>query len=309
LVAIIDLLCLHIKGSSKLYKKTNLPTDLTPEPSPDVDIGLEGGVGSQYHIIDMRLLPLCLLLGLWAGPAQARVFSFKTESFAAYFRGTYGLSKLEQAPFVGGAGSNVTFSGAKTKHTGNFSGELGFLTNLGEVVSFRVGAEVLQSRVSDIIGSDSGGTKLYNLTSEVFVFNPVATLELNISTSDSFRFSVFGGVGLADVSVDNKYAFTSSGLSTLGVSSDYTEKSGALVISAHYGAQIEFAFADTSSMALELGYRYMPVKELKYKGDESTILGAVSKNDTVLNTDGSNRNLDLGGFYAALAFRFYIAFL
>ena len=242
-----------------------------------------------------------------AEPAEARVFNFKNEIIAGYFRGSMAMSRLARTPYENVSGATTEFTG--DEHTYNYSGEIGFLLNIGEVMTFRVGAELIQSKESEVIGNNASATKLFDLVSDVFVFNTTGTIEYHFYTTDTTRWSVFGGIGLGSVSLDLEYSFTADGLSELGVASDYTEEIGSYIIGAHAGTQFEFLFADTVTMALEAGFRHLPVPKLEYEEDATTINGAVSKGASALNSDGSNRTLDLSGYYVGLGFRFYLDFL
>ncbi|MCB0391075.1 MAG: hypothetical protein KDD58_07285 [Bdellovibrionales bacterium] len=239
--------------------------------------------------------------------AEARVFNFKNETIAGYFRGSTSLSRLGTTPFDNASGNSTVFTGED--HAYNYSGEIGFLLNIGDFATFRVGAELIQSKESEVVGSSAGGTKYFDLVSDVFVFNTTGTLEYHIFSTDTTRLSLFGGVGLGSISMDLDYTFTSAGLSAFSLSSDYTEKTTSYIIGAHAGAQYEFLFADTVTMALEAGFRHLPVPKLDYKEDAATIYGAVTKGSRAKNQDGTNRTLDLSGYYVGLGFRFYLDFL
>lgn len=218
-----------------------------------------------------------------------------------------GLSRLGSTPYDNASGNTTVFSG--DEHAYNYSGEIGFLLNIGEFSTFRVGAELIQSKKSELIGSNTSGAKLFDLVSDVFVFNTTGTLEYHFYKTDTTRFSVFAGVGLGSVSLDLDYTFTSAGLTNFGLSSNYKEESSSYIIGAHGGFQYEFLFADTVTMAIETGFRHLPVTKLNYEKDSTGIYGAISKGSKTRNQDGSDRTLDLSSYYVALGFRFYIDFM
>jgi hypothetical protein len=64
-------------------------------------------------------------------------------------------------------------------------------------------------------------------------------------------------------------------------------------------------FADHATLVADLGYRYLRVNELKSSDDVTTFTGSYHAGDTLKNNDGSDRSLDLGGFFAGIGFRFY----
>ncbi len=239
-------------------------------------------------------------LGNWA---QAKVFSFQNRSFAAFVRGTGGMTNLDQDAFVHSSGSSSNFGSEGVKYS--FSGELGGILMMGPV-NLRFGAEAIRPKTLSIDGANASGTNLFTLTSNAFVFNPNITIEYVYSGLAGVRFSFFAGAGYAMVSLDNKYEFTSTGLTTYSPVTDYTETSSATVYEGHAGFAFETLFADNVTFAMDFGYRYLPVRELKYKNSETTIQGAAVAGQTVLNADGSNRSIDLSGITIGAAFRFYI---
>ncbi len=239
--------------------------------------------------------------------AEARVFSFKDETMAAFFHGTYGLSRLGSTPYKDASGVNTEFAGPE--HKANFSGELGFLYTMSPRLTLRLGAEVIQAHQSEIVGQAANETKYFDLVSDVFVFSPNATFEWHIDTADWYRLSFFVGAGYATVTSDLNYTFTTAGKAALGVSADYDEAGAARLISGHTGFIFEMAMIDTVTTVLELGFRHMPIPKLTYADNVTTITGAQAKGDTILDQDGSNRTLDMSGYYLGLSFRFFISIL
>ncbi len=252
----------------------------------------------------LKILVLATVVVSHSGVAQARVFNFKSETIAAYFRGSISQSRLARSPYDNSSGISTEFVG--DEHLYNYSGEIGFLMNIGEFATFRVGGEVIQAKNSDVIGNNAAGTKLFDLESDVFVFNTTSTIEWHLYRGASSRLSLFGGIGLGAVNLDVDYTFTAAGLSAFGLTKDYSEQSGKYIIGGHGGVQYELLFADTATIAFELGFRHLPVPILENEKDNSTISGAVTTGSQTLNQDGSDRTLDLSGYYFAMAFRFYL---
>ncbi len=259
-----------------------------------------------YRALTCRFVILTFL-ALFSSEVNARVFNFKNETFASYFRGSTTLSRLARSPYDNASGIATELEG--DKHAYNYSGEVGLLFNMGEKLTFRVGAELLQAKTSRIGGKSGGGVELFDLTSQVFVFNTTGTFEVHIHSQPTSRFSLFAGVGLSSISLDLDYKFTNAGLQEFSLNRDYKEESIAYVIGGHSGAQYEFLFADTTTMALELGFRHLPVPKLKYEKNATTIYGPAASGSRTRNQDGTNRTLDMGGFYLAASFRFYLDFL
>ena len=251
---------------------------------------------------------LLVLICFWFGSAQGRVFSFGNEWLASYFRATGATSSLLTEGFRYSSGADTVF----TKEAGiTYSGEFGFLVNMGEKLNFRVGIEALQGKTpTESYGNNSSGAKRFDLDHKVLIINTVATLEFNYMHSPTWRLFVGAGAGLSSVSMDNQYTMTALGTADLGTSS-YTEKSEANVVSMHLSTGVEVLFVDAVTAMFEIGYRYLPVDELTHKTSE-TVIGesgsskAVTKGGPVLNHDGSKRAFDMSGVYAGISFRFYI---
>jgi hypothetical protein len=60
------------------------------------------------------------------------------------------------------------------------------------------------------------------------------------------------------------------------------------------------------TLALDLGYRYFKVSSLSSTGTATTFTGSETSGSTILNTNGSDRSLNLGGAFGGLSMRFYI---
>ena len=142
---------------------------------------------------------VCFFLLVFCSPLSARVFDFKKESIAPYFRGTGGFSSVGNSGFADAKGGSTVLGSDKS--TFNYSGEVGVLFHLVEQLSFRLGVELLQAQeVSELKGNNAAGTELYTLESGTFVFHPNAAVELIHSQTNSFRFFFLfrGRAGLID---------------------------------------------------------------------------------------------------------------
>jgi hypothetical protein len=247
------------------------------------------------------------LLLLVTTTAEARVFNFKNEYLASYLRATGGPSGVGKDAFKGAGGTGTSYADSVAY---NFSGEIGFLLRFKDRVTFRAGMELLQTKpLKEIAGKNAAGTTtLFNLTSEVLILHPTGTFEFNIAPDTDSRTFLFLGAGVADITVDNEFALTTDGETNFGITS-FTEKMEAYGLSYHGGIGYETLMADTVTVSFELGYRYLPINELKFKSDVTTIAqGAVTKGTVVRNADGGKRSLDMSGVYVSMGFRFYIDF-
>lgn len=257
----------------------------------------------------MRLACSLFLLLLFSGlPAQARVFSYETSWVAGYIRGTVGFTQLGADAFANGAGGKTIFPDSADSDY-QFSGELGFLFSAGPV-NFRLGIEALRPKEVEADGTNSAtGAKLMRVTSEVFVFSPMITAEYIYATAGDWRFFTYLGVGYATVTVDNTVDLTTAGTTLYSPIVDHTEKSSATTYTTMLGFGFETIFVDSVSFTMDLGYRHLPVKELKYNGTTSTLAEAAPEDGgPVLNMDGNSRSIDLSGFYIGGSFRFFLNF-
>lgn len=235
--------------------------------------------------------------------AEARVFDFKKESIAPYFRGTGGLSAVGQEGFANAKGAATTLGDDEALF--NYSGEFGVLFHLMETFNFRFAIEAIQAQeVADLKGNNSSGAELYTLESSTFVLHPNFAAEFIHTQSDSLRFFSYVGLGQANLTLENQYQMTTAG-ETAYVPS-YTEKLEATSVSYFGGFGLEALMVDTTTVQVDLGYRYLKFKELKHKGDLTSIQGSFGKGDVARNDDGSKRRQDFSGFYLGISFRFYI---
>lgn len=261
-----------------------------------------------HFFLKSPFLILLAFLVFWEMAAQARVFNLQSEYLASYLRGTAGTSRAGDEAFRLAGGSGTSYDDEVSY---NFSGEIGFLLRFKGLVTFRVGGELLQTKpLVSIPGKNASGVDLFSLQSDVLILQPTATLEVDLLSFNESRAFVFAGAGLSAVTLENEFVMTATGTSELGGITDFTEKAVANQISGHAGFGYERLLTDTVTVAAELGYRYLPVPKFKMSNNATTIAqGAASKNDTLLNGDGSSRQIDMTGVFASLGFRFYIDFV
>lgn len=246
-----------------------------------------------------------MLTLMWAVPSMARVFDMKDLRLAPYLRGTFGDAWTHQEAFIQELGAtqvdgSVTYS---------FSGELGVMFRVAPQVNLRVGAEIFEPNpVSGAIGTDASGATLLTMNSNVFVFNPQVAMEFVAAQfKDGSRVLWTAGVGDAFVNLKNEYDVTAAGQTALGLPS-YTETASAQAINFFSSVAYETYFVDRIMGMFELGYRFFQVKNLNHSQDQKTFAqptGAVS-GSSLLNSDGSQRQLDLSGIFVGVSLRFYI---
>lgn len=243
---------------------------------------------------------LAVLLG--GSPAEARKFDFKSEVIATYFRGSYGPSLLGEGSYARSSGDGVTVD--KTPTT-NVSGEVGFVYATTRV-NFRAGVEFLTHReMTGVVGTKADGTELFQLTSKVSAVMPMATIELLPYVSSESKVIIGVGTGIALLSVQNAYTMTTDGATYLSVG-DFTEKASGQASASQIYLGYETLFTDTVTVMLDLGYRYIPVRTVQSSQDQTTTSGTYATGADLNNNDGSLRNMNLGGAFVGLGFRFYI---
>lgn len=246
---------------------------------------------------------IALALG---GAANARVFNWKEATLAAFVRANGGATSLGKRAFADALGDGESVDASSRL---NYGAEIGVLLAPNPFFHVRFGAELLQYRpVSEASGVNGSGTEMYRLDSSVSVFNPNVTLEYAGMPRGPLRYYGYLGAGYADVTVENKFRMTTAGTGAHGVN-DFNELLSGQALAATLGGGVEILFNDNVTCALDLGWRYLRVPSLKYKGDADTIRGSVGKGAPALNADGEPRTLDLSGPTIGVGFRFYLNFL
>lgn len=251
----------------------------------------------------MKLIFSVLLLFV-SSEAWSRSLSFKENGVAAHFQGSFGSTILGEAPYADNIGSGVTAEGT---HQWLMGGQMGLVLAPQESLAFIFGLEVLKPISAEGKGKNTGGTEMYQYSSSGYAFNPFFATEISYSVTPVARYFLGIGLGYAQLNMSSKFDMTPQGTTELGASS-FEEKMQAMgVLNGYLSLGMERMLVDTSTFVAQVGYRAFKVYELKHTSDATTIAeGAVASGDTVLNSDGSKRQLDLGGVFVAFGFRFYI---
>lgn len=248
----------------------------------------------------MKLKYLAFFLTMSATCAQARVFDINKETFAGYFAAGGGSSALGITPLDKEAGTSITYSGSVNY---NYSGEFGFLYSKSRL-GLRFGIEILKPSALDSTASSSG-SDYYTASNVILGFAPKLALEINLHGNQFSRSFISLAGGLASVTMKNEYTMTALGSSALGVSDHTAESKGSgTLLAAAMG--YENILTDTTTIAVEFGYRQLKIEDLKYTKDVSTFGGSKASGDAVKNADGAARNLDLSGGFITIGFRFYL---
>lgn len=248
-----------------------------------------------------RLAPIILLLSgeiLWA-----RVFRMNNETFATYFGASYGPSALKQTHFAGTSGTGATIDKSVDI---NYSGEFGVLFRSAKV-GLRLGVEVIKPlTLAKAVGSDSGGTKLYDFESNISALVPKLTLEFNLKSTDSWRTFLALGGGTATATYKNSYTLTAEGQTAFPGVADFNEEGTATALLYEGTLGFETLMSDTTTILIGLGYRQFNVTGYKYKADVVSFDASHASGDPVLNADGSSKASLYTGAHASILFRFYL---
>lgn len=245
---------------------------------------------------------LLFLLLLASQPAFARRFEFKDVTLGTYFKGTYGPSQVLDSPYGKSSGTGTTFD---KKIETNYSGEFG-VALAADAFTLRFAAELLMPRhLTDVKGQDAAGAELFNLDTNTSALIPWAYLDINLLNGSIGKLYAGAGAGYAYVKMENKYTFTDAGTAAFG-KADYVEKGETQAIAAAFYTGFELHFADNTTLLMDAGYRYLPIRSLNHLKAANTLVGDVARGDPMLKHDGGQREVDFSGPYVGLAFRFYI---
>ena len=249
-----------------------------------------------------KLIALASALVLFSPLAHARVFDFKNESLATYFRGSYGFSNLGGSAFEKSSGNSIS---TDKQVASAASGEFGFLLS-AKHFNLLLGAEYLIPRaLTEIEGKNIGGTRMFLLNSSVSAFIPMLNIEFLLSQGPTSKFFFGGGPGLAIVSFDNVYTMTAAGTAQTSIS-DHTESGTAQSLGGQAYIGYEALFTDTVTVAFDLGYRYYKITGFTSTKGTQTFSGTQTPGSNILNMNGTPRTMDLSGVFAGISCRFYL---
>ncbi len=245
---------------------------------------------------------LLLLITLLSAQVDAKVFSFNSESFAAYLKGNLYPGRFENTLNSESHGTSSTFDSYLQY---NLAGEFGFVYARPRV-QIRFGLELIHPLdKKDESGTNAAGASLYSMTSELTVMVPKVGVDVTVKSWPQARAYVGGTVGYASLAARNSYTFTAAGTTQYGIGDFYEElRAGAPQYEGIIG--YERVFSDSTTIAVEGGYRNLVFKDVKHNKDVTTFQGAVEKGDKAMNDDGSDRTLNLNQYHIGLNLRFWI---
>jgi hypothetical protein len=261
-------------------------------------------------LLENRFLKaFALLMGLAvAGPVEARVFDMSESLAAAYVRGTGGLSNVGDEAYANTSGTTTRFD-EEVQY--NFGGEVGFAFPMGESVVLRTGFEGLQTRELRDAGKTAAGGALLNVESTIVAFHPNVALEFNFMRSPKTRTFFFVGAGYATVKVTNNYDLTTEGVAAYSATQNsYKDAWKTTAMSYQLGGGFEFFILDNVTMAFDAGWRFLPTSGYTYNANANVVragsMRAVTAGGDVIDDRGRKPELDLGGAFAGISFKFYL---
>lgn len=245
---------------------------------------------------------LILFILFFQQDTYARVFNIHSESFAAFFRGSYAPSTISKAAFEKASSYNEVYNAEVNLLQ---SGEFGFV-HATHYLNVKYSIEVIRaSSLTKMDASTTGGTSLYLLDSNVSAVIPKFGLEFNLKQWPASRISMNLTAGQANLVLSNAYSFSNEGTTATG-KTDYTEEGRATATLLDGGLALETLVFDTTTILFDIGYRQLIFSSITHNRDCDCLIGAKVKGDQIINTDGANRIINMTGSYAGIGFRFWI---
>lgn len=231
--------------------------------------------------------------------AEARVFSFKNASFGTYIRGSAGPSLLKQSTIEN---PPIVFDKSADYNTG---GEFGVIFRTSRT-NVRIGGEIIRPLViAGASGQDNTGTTLYTANSGILAYGPVLNLDMIMVDGENHKFFLTLGGGYMNVILKNDVAFSPAGSAIYHIP-DFTEEASSWNGMAQAGLGWEVSMAKNVSFELDGGYRFLTGSTLIQQRTGVNFQGAFKPGDTMKNSLGADRVVNLSGVFIGLGFRFYI---
>lgn len=227
---------------------------------------------------------------------EARVLNLSDEKFASYFALETGNSLLKTTPFDQNIASIDSYS---DEHKLSLGGEFGFVYST-PYLAWRFSFEILKpSKLQEVQGL-AGATAQYLVSSDITAVAPKIGLELHLNKKPNNRFYLYGYYGSSNLTMTETYS------AVVAPYSDHAVEAKGSSTVAGGGLGFEMSFVDTTAMIIEVGYRNLVFKEIKYSKDVATFQGAKAVGDALTNLDGENRSLSFSGYTASIGFRFWL---
>lgn len=243
------------------------------------------------------MIRIFIFITLLSASCFSRVLNLSDEKFASFFSGELGTSLLKTSPFDSEVSGTDTFS---SEYKSSYGGEFGFVYST-PYIAWRFSFEIQKpSKLAEVEASQAG-TVNYLVTSDVTAVAPKLGIELHLNKKPNARFYLFGFYGSSNLTMTNTYTQV---LVSPNVDHEVSLKSSAPVTGG--GVAYEFSFIDTTTICLELGYRSLVFKEIKYSKDVTTFQGAKVAGDAYQDYTGTAKTLNFSNYFAAISFRFWL---
>ncbi len=233
----------------------------------------------------------------------ARLINLNQEGFASYLSYYGGNTAVGTKPFENEAVAGYVYSESYSLLSG---GEFGFFYGKGKA-GFRFSIEVLHpTKLENFTVKDTQAQTLYTATSDITGYIPKLGLEIGLAASQRSRwiFLIYGGS--ATVTLKNDYVLTATGSAAFPGVSDHSVSIKST--GTQYGGAItyESLFNDSTTFFIDLGYRTFNLNTLTYVQALTTFSGTKAQGETVLDSTGLAKTLDLSGYLANVGFRIYM---
>ncbi len=223
-------------------------------------------------------------------------------NFGSYFLLTGGTSIIQKTVFEGESVA-TDYSAAYTLNTG---GEFGFVSGTGPI-TWRFGLEIIKPTALADVAAKLNSNTLYLVKNDMNAIIPKFGLEVNLKSTPKSRWMIFTTAGSASLSFQNDYSAL-----TIAPATSHTvkAKSSATMISGGLGG--EFSMMDTTTVMIELGYRSLSFKELKYStavtsfGPTAGTSTAHAVGDVLKSQSAVDQKIDMSGAFATIGFRFWL---
>ncbi len=234
--------------------------------------------------------------------SYSRVFDVKSSKVAFVFAGGYAPSAIAQSQFGASSGTGVNVDG---KIRSNYLAEIGIAFRQTHTTVRLASHFTFGQYLSNVPGHNASGVEVFRLDTKTNVLQPELTLETRFLNIGSSSFYLTTGINYSYLQFENSYRMSAAGTTEFGVN-DFIEKGRAWLIGYKLGLGYEFAFADSTTLALETGYRRAVFNTIKSDTTVRTTSGNYETGDVLKNNDSSNREIDASVFYFNLAFRIYL---
>lgn len=246
-------------------------------------------------------LMLFLLVGL-SLPAQARVFSFATESVAPYVAIRGGLPTMDSEPYRWQSAG--TYSGDAVNFI--YGGEFG-VSLRGSVVGMSLGILVdTFNPIEGGRGATAAGQNLYTVNAKGIAYGPSLNFDYQLQTTATYLWKLVVGGGYKIAKIENIYDVSTAGQSLAAGQAAITETYTMTSPFATFGVATEFYLSGSTTMSVFAGYHLSFNKEWKYKGGGQNFAGAHSDGAVVSFEDGTMKPINWSYPFLQIGFQFYV---